>query len=41
MNLESWQNLLDLIVGIRYLIGDGSKDKKAKDRKKCVTKRKL
>ena len=36
---KSWQNLLD--YGYSYLIDEGKKDKKSKDWKKWVIKRKL
>ena len=36
---KSWQNLLD--YGYSYLIDEGKKDKKSKDWKKWIIKRKL
>ena len=46
MKDEVGRKIIKKIVGLKgktysYLIDDGSEDKKAKDKKKCVIKRKL
>ena len=41
---KSWQSLLDQeqkLIAYSYFIDDSSEDKKVKDTKKCVIKRKL